>query len=74
VDTESGFMQATIPAGRHTLDARLTDTPIRRWSNIVSAGSLSVFAILLMLSVRRPATVASSATANVAAGAHRLPE
>jgi hypothetical protein len=74
VDTESGFMQATIPAGRHTLDARLTDTPIRRWSNIVSAGSLSVFAILLMVSVRRPATVASSANANVAAGAHRLPE
>jgi hypothetical protein len=50
VQPESGFMAATVPPGRHTLDARLADTPIRRWSNIVSAGSLSLFAILLMLS------------------------
>lgn len=51
VQPDSGFMEATVPAGRHTLDARLTDTPIRRWSNMISAGSLSLFAILLMLSI-----------------------
>ena len=42
-------MQVTIPAGRHTIHARFTDTPIRRWSNIVSAGSLGLFAMLLMV-------------------------
>jgi uncharacterized membrane protein YfhO len=49
VQPEAGFMDVTVPPGRHTLDARLVDTAIRRWSNIVSAGSLSLFAIVLIL-------------------------
>ena len=49
VDPELAFMRVTIPAGRHTVDARLTDTPIRRWSEILSAGSLAVFVILFVM-------------------------
>jgi hypothetical protein len=48
VHPESGFMQVTIPAGRHTLDARLVDTEIRHWANLLSAGSLALFAIWMM--------------------------
>jgi hypothetical protein len=48
VHPETGFMQVTVPAGRHTLDARLVDTRIRRWANLLSAGSLALFALWLV--------------------------
>ena len=48
VHPESGFMQVAIPAGRHRLDARLTDTAIRRAANILSAASLASFTAWLI--------------------------
>jgi hypothetical protein len=48
VQPESGFMQVAIPPGRHRLDARLTDTAIRRLANIISAGSLAIFTTWLI--------------------------
>jgi hypothetical protein len=56
VQPELGFMQVTIPAGRHTLEARLIDTPIRRWANLLSAGSLALFALLLIVTRQSRAT------------------
>lgn len=53
VHPESGFMLVAIPAGRHRLDARLTDTAIRRTANVLSAGSLAIFAGWLIAARRR---------------------
>jgi hypothetical protein len=56
VHPESGFMQVAIPAGRHRLDARLIDTPIRRLANILTAGSLAIFTTWLIAArIRMPA-------------------
>ncbi len=51
VQSESGFMQVTIPAGRHRVDARLTDTSIRRLANILSAFSLAILAAFTAWSI-----------------------
>jgi hypothetical protein len=64
VQPESGFMQVTIPAGRHRVDARLTDTSIRRLANILSAFSLAILAAFTAWSIaarfRRGLLTASS--------------
>jgi hypothetical protein len=41
-------MQVAIPAGRHRLEARFTDTAIRRLANILSAASLAIFTAWLI--------------------------
>lgn len=70
VHAESGFMQVAIPAGRHRLDARLIDTPIRRLANILSAGSLAIFTTWLIaarfrIPAHNPAHAVPDVTANV---------
>jgi hypothetical protein len=52
VHPESGFMQAAIPAGRHTLAARFVDTPIRRSANIISLASIGSAALYAIWSMR----------------------
>ncbi|HEY1291728.1 MAG TPA: 6-pyruvoyl-tetrahydropterin synthase-related protein [Chloroflexota bacterium] len=47
-DDTTGAIQVSLPAGAHTIAARLRDTPIRIAGNIVSALALLLLAILIL--------------------------
>lgn len=49
----SGFMRVPVSQGRHVVEARFTDTAIRRASNVVSAASVAIWLALFAGYVRR---------------------
>lgn len=53
-DDKVGFMSVSIPQGIHRIQAKFTDTPIRLWSNIISAVSILVLLLIsgYLLSVK----------------------
>lgn len=46
-DNQLGLITVPVSSGMHTVEARLTDTPVRKASNITSALSLAPFLLLL---------------------------
>jgi hypothetical protein len=46
-DDELGRMQVELTAGDHEVYFRLTDTPIRAWSNLISLLSWASFLVII---------------------------
>ncbi len=53
VDPRYGFMDVTVPAGAHRVEARFSNTPIRAVANGISVLSLALWGIGLVWSGRR---------------------
>lgn len=47
-----GFLQVTVPRGRHVIEARFENTPVRRLANVVSVVSLALLVAFVPLSAR----------------------
>ncbi|MCL5256382.1 MAG: 6-pyruvoyl-tetrahydropterin synthase-related protein, partial [Chloroflexi bacterium] len=68
---QTGQVSAPVPAGKHRVELRFEDTPLRRWSDYLSAFSLVPLAVLLVVPVRRRFRLArgrARARTTVAAG------
>lgn len=52
VDREYGFIEVDVPPGRHRVDARLTNTPVRTAANAISVASVSVWLFGAVWSLR----------------------
>jgi uncharacterized membrane protein YfhO len=48
-DTKSGGIVIDIPKGKHTLEIKFIDTPIRNYAKLISLISLSVTGLLLFI-------------------------
>lgn len=47
VDPRYGYLEVTLAAGTHRVEARFTNTPIRTMSNVVSLASLAICVVLV---------------------------
>ncbi|HEY2593245.1 MAG TPA: hypothetical protein VGK33_05030, partial [Chloroflexota bacterium] len=50
-DPATGALQVSLPAGTHTVEARLRDTPARIAGNLITAGALILLAVLCLRAV-----------------------
>jgi hypothetical protein len=52
-DRDTGYLRVRVPPGRHRVEVRLEDTPLRRAANATTLGSMIVLLGLIAAQVRR---------------------
>jgi hypothetical protein len=69
LDTTSpdGYMEVAVPPGAHTIEVRLTDTPVRAAANAISIASMTVLAMVVLLTGSRKLRAGRSRSATTAA-------